>query len=103
MSVMTETASRLGLKDAELLRGRCYVDGQWIDADSGKTIDVTNPATGEKLGTVPRMGPRKPAARSRRPTAPCRRGAPRPPRSARQILRKWFDLMMANQEDLARS
>ena len=56
MSVMTETASRLGLKDAELLRGRCYVDGQWIDADSGKTIDVTNPADGSKLGTVPAAG-----------------------------------------------
>ena len=40
----------LNLKDPELLRQQCYIDGAWVDADNGATLDVTNPATGE-LGT----------------------------------------------------
>ena len=44
------------LTDMSLFRQQCYVDGQWIDADSGATIDVTNPATGEVLGTIPKLG-----------------------------------------------
>ncbi len=102
MSVMTETAARLGLKDADLLRGRCYVDGQWIDADSGKTIDVTNPADGSKLGTVPAAG----EAETRRAIEAANRAYPawraKTAKERAKILRTWFDLMMANQEDLAR-
>ncbi len=44
------------LQDQSLFRQQCYVDGAWADADSSDTIDVTNPANGEVLGTVPRMG-----------------------------------------------
>ena len=46
----------LPIKDQSLFREQCYVDGKWLDADSRKTLDVTNPATGEKLGTIPNMG-----------------------------------------------
>ncbi len=46
----------LNLKDKNLFRQQCYINGQWLDADNGESIDVTNPATGEKLGTVPNMG-----------------------------------------------
>jgi succinate-semialdehyde dehydrogenase/glutarate-semialdehyde dehydrogenase len=99
---MTETAVRLGLKDAELLRERCYVDGKWIDADSGKTIDVTNPADGSKLGTVPAAG----EAETRRAIEAANRAYPawraKTAKERAKILRAWFDLMMANQEDLAR-
>ena len=44
------------LKDSKLLRQKCYIDGEWRDAASGQAIDVVNPATQKKLGTVPRMG-----------------------------------------------
>ena len=44
------------LNDGKLFRQQCYINGAWTDADSGESIDVTNPATGEKLGTVPKMG-----------------------------------------------
>ncbi|MBF1263372.1 MAG: hypothetical protein HXM44_08400, partial [Lautropia mirabilis] len=44
------------LKDPSLLQTRCLIDGQWLDADSGKTIAVTNPATGETIAHVPDMG-----------------------------------------------
>ena len=88
------------LKDSKLFRQQCFIDGQWVDADSAETIDVTNPATGEKLGTVPKAG----AAETRRAIEaanaawPAWRAKTAKERSA--ILRKWFDLMMANQEDL---
>ena len=88
------------LKDTSLFRQQCYVDGAWVDADGGATIDVTNPATGAKIGTVPKMG----AAETRRALEaadaawPAWRAKTAKERSA--ILRKWFDLMMANQDDL---
>ena len=44
------------LKDPTLLRTQCYINGQWLDADSGRTIAVSNPATGETIGSVPDMG-----------------------------------------------
>ena len=44
------------LKDTQLFRQQAYIDGVWLDADSGQTINVNNPATGEILGTVPKMG-----------------------------------------------
>ncbi len=89
------------LKNPNLFRQQCYIDGAWVDADSGETIAVDNPATGEKLGTVPRMG----AAETRRAILAAVRALPAwramtgKERSA--ILRRWADLMMANQEDLA--
>lgn len=50
------------LKDLTLFRQQCYIDGGWLDADEGKTLTVSNPATGEPVGTVPNMG----AAETRR-------------------------------------
>jgi len=43
----------LQLKDPTLLRHQAYVNGAWVDADGGQTINVSNPATGEHIGTVP--------------------------------------------------
>ncbi len=92
----------LNLKDPALFRQQCYVDGRWIDADSGKTVAVDNPATGEILGTVPNMG----AAETRRAIEAANAAFPawraKTAKERAAILRKWFDLMMANQEDLAR-
>ncbi|HEX9767743.1 MAG TPA: NADP-dependent succinate-semialdehyde dehydrogenase [Kiloniellales bacterium] len=89
------------LKDMSLFRQQAYVDGTWIDADSGETIEVTNPATGEVLGTVPKLG----AAETRRAIEAANRAWPawraKTGKERAGILRKWYDLMMANQEDLA--
>ncbi len=92
----------LQLKDERLLRSRCYVDGTWIEADAGETIEVTNPATGAVIGTIPRLG----AAETRRAIEaanrawPAWRGLNAADRS--RILRRWAELMLENQEDLAR-
>jgi len=89
------------LKNPKLFRQQCYIDGAWVDADGGETIAVDNPATGEKLGTVPRMG----AAETRRAIFAADRALPAwramTSKERSVILRRWADLMMANQEDLA--
>ena len=89
------------LSDPKLFRQQCYIDGAWIDALNRGTIPVTNPATGETLGTVPRMGAEetRQAIEAADRALPAWRGKTAKERA--QILRKWFDLMMANQEDLA--
>ena len=94
--------SGVDLKDSRLFRQQCYIDGAWVDADDKATLEVVNPATGGPIGTVPRMG----AAETRRAIEAA--GAAWPAWRARtakersNILRRWFELMMANQEDLAR-
>ena len=89
------------LKDQKLFRQQCYINGEWVDALNRGTIPVTNPATGETLGTVPRMG----AEETRQAIEAADRALPawraKTAKERAQVLRKWFDLMMANQEDLA--
>jgi succinate-semialdehyde dehydrogenase/glutarate-semialdehyde dehydrogenase len=85
------------LQDSKLFRQKAYIDGAWVDADGGGTIAVDNPANGEKLGTVPRMG----ADETRRAIEALPAWRAKTAKERAQILRKWFDLMMANQEDLA--
>jgi succinate-semialdehyde dehydrogenase/glutarate-semialdehyde dehydrogenase len=98
---MEATAAMLTLKDPALLKQQCYLDGRWLAADGGATIDVTNPATGQKLGTIPRMG----TGETRRAIEAANRALPawraRTAKERSGILRRWFDLILANQEDLA--
>ncbi|MBV6424990.1 MAG: Glutarate-semialdehyde dehydrogenase DavD [Steroidobacteraceae bacterium] len=89
------------LKDGSLLRQQCYIDGQWSGADSQRAIDVKNPASGERIGTVPDMG----AGETRRAIEAASRALPawaaRTAKDRAVILRRWSDLMLANQDDLA--
>src|SRR3954468_23792943 len=95
------TAAPLPLKDPSLFRQQCYIDGQWLDADSGKSVAVNNPATGETLGTIPNMGTAetKRAIEAANAAWPAWRKKTAKERAV--ILRKLFNLMMENQEDLA--
>lgn len=88
------------LSDSKLFRQQCYINGNWVDAASGETIDVTNPATGEVLGTIPKMGAQetKDAIAAANAAWPAWRAKTAKERAG--ILRKWFELMMANQDDL---
>jgi succinate-semialdehyde dehydrogenase/glutarate-semialdehyde dehydrogenase len=101
---MTTTSSSIGvpLRDPALFRQSCYVDGAWIGAKTGGTIAVDNPATGETLGTVPKCG----AAETREAIAAAKRAFPawrdRTAKERAGVMRKWFELMLANQDDLAR-
>ena len=90
----------LQLKDARLFRQRCYIDGQWAEADGKQTIPVNNPATGGVIGAIPKMGTgeTRRAIEAANRALPAWRGKLAKERAA--ILRKWFELMMANQDDL---
>ncbi len=89
------------LKDTALFRQQCFIAGQWLDADSGNTLEVTNPATGEPLGTIPNMG----ADETRRAIEAANRAMPawaaKTAKERANILRRWFDLMLENADDLA--
>lgn len=89
------------LRDPELLRNRAFVGGEWCEADSGASHAVLNPATGATLATVPNMG----AAETRRAIEAARAAFPawaaRTAKERAQVLRRWYELLLANQEDLA--
>ena len=89
------------LKDPTLLTTQAYVAGEWVDAEDGKTFPVTNPARGDVICRVADMS-RKDAARAIAKADEVRRDwAARTGKERAAIMRKWFDLCMANQDDLA--
>ncbi|OHV94276.1 succinate-semialdehyde dehydrogenase [Janthinobacterium lividum] len=91
----------LQLKDPTLLRHQAYVNGAWVDADGGQTINVSNPATGEHIGTVPLMG----AAETRRAIEAANAAWPawrkKTAKERAAVLRRWHDLILENADDLA--
>ncbi len=94
---MTETLTPL----PELVRRRAWVAGEWVDADSGRTFAVTDPASGEELAQVPRLG----AAETRRALVAAERAFPgwraRTAADRARILRRWADLMLERLDELA--
>jgi succinate-semialdehyde dehydrogenase / glutarate-semialdehyde dehydrogenase len=91
----------MNLKDASLLQNNAFLAGEWQGAEDGATLDVTNPATGALIGTVPRMG----ASETRRAIAAANAAWPawraKTAKERGAILRKWHDLMLENADDLA--
>ena len=90
------------LNDSTLFRQQAFIQGKWCDAESKKTIEVTNPANAQLLGTVPKMGVNetRTAIEAANQALPAWRALTAKERAT--ILRRWFDLMMANQDDLAK-
>jgi len=90
------------LADPELLRERCFIGGSWVAADDGGVLGVKNPATGAALGSIPNMG----ASETRRAIAAAAAALPgwkaRTAKERAVLMRRWFDLMIVHQEDLAR-
>src|SRR5258706_11683521 len=102
MNAVVETRPAVPrLKDANLFRDRCFVDGAWIEADSRARIKVDNPADGSIVGTVPDCGAAEThrAVDAANAALPAWRALLAKERSA--ILRRWFDLMVAHADDLA--
>jgi len=97
----TKTETQITLKDPSLLHEQCYIDGAWIDAADGKSIDVNNPATGEIIASVPSLS----AAETRHAIEAADAAWPawrsKTAKERANIMRRWYDLMMENQEDLA--
>jgi len=87
--------------DAKLFRQQCFIAGQWVAADDGSTLPVTNPADGSTLGSVPNMG----AAETRRAIEAANAAwagwRAKTAKERAMVLRRWFELMIAHQDDLA--
>jgi succinate-semialdehyde dehydrogenase/glutarate-semialdehyde dehydrogenase len=96
------TVTGVQLADSKLFRQSCYVDGAWVNARGGATISVDNPATGDIVGTVPKFG----AAETREAIEAANRAFPawraKTAKERAAALRKWFELMIANTDDLAK-
>ena len=97
---MTKEILMLNLKDTTLFRQQCFINGNWIDADAGETITIGNPATGETLGNVPKMG----AAETRRAINAANAALPawraKTAGERAKLLRRWYELLLAHQDDL---
>ncbi len=91
----------LDLKDSTLLRHHAFIDGQWVHADGGDAFDVTNPADGAVIARVASVG----AAETRRAIEAAAGALPawkaRTAKERAAILRRWHDLILAHQDDLA--
>ncbi len=89
------------ISDQSLFKTQAYVDGQWIDADSGETLPVVNPATGETIAEIAKCG----TAETRRAIVAAESALvtwrQKTAKERAAVLRKWFTLMMEAQEDLA--
>ena len=91
----------LPLSDPQLLQSKAYINGQWCDADDGATLAVTNPATGEVIKEIAKLGANETRRAIEAAETAMAEWQRQPAKARSQILRRWFDLVMANQEDLA--
>ncbi|XRM42614.1 hypothetical protein ABZX51_005824 [Aspergillus tubingensis] len=98
---MSNSSSIIQLKDQSLLIGQNYINGEWVEAESGKRFSVTDPATGATLGSCPESDSKdtQNAIESAAAAMPAWRS--RSGRNRGRILRRWYELIMENQEDLA--
>ncbi len=100
-TLTTPTEKTISLKDPRLLRQQCYINGEWVDSDNRSRFDVTNPADGSVIGSVPNMS----AAETRRAVEAANAAWPgwraKTAKERAAILRHWNDLILANQDDLA--
>ena len=99
--MLDQTQSQLNLNNPDLLREQAFIDGQWVDADDGETFDVTNPADGSVVARVPQLGVKE----TTRAIEAAGRAWPewrdKTAKERAAILRRWFNLLMENQQDLA--
>nr|WP_279577266.1 NAD-dependent succinate-semialdehyde dehydrogenase [Pseudomonas sp. LA21] len=85
-----------------MFRQQAYLDGRWCDADDGRSLDVHDPATGERLGSVPLMGGAEAVRAIEAANAALEGWRAKTAKERAQILRRWFELLLEHEEDLAR-
>ncbi len=96
------TNLKMLLKDPSLLETRAYVAGEWIDADDGKTFPVINPARGDVIAQVADLSRAEVSRAIKAANTAMKDWAARTGKERAQVMRKWFELMMENQDDLGR-
>jgi succinate-semialdehyde dehydrogenase/glutarate-semialdehyde dehydrogenase len=90
------------LNDNKLFRQQAYIAGRWCDADDGRSLQVTDPANGELLGSVPLMGGAEAMRAIEAAEAALGEWRARTAKERAQILRRWFELLLEHEQDLAR-
>jgi len=98
---MQAKAPAPALKDPKLLRDQAYIDGAWRKADSGKSFPVTNPATGQTIAEVADLGAKETRAAIEAANAAWSGWRKKIAKERAATLRRWFDLIIQNQDDLA--
>ncbi|MGQ0578951.1 MAG: aldehyde dehydrogenase family protein, partial [Betaproteobacteria bacterium] len=101
MNIPRDAKFALPLRDSRLFRQQAYINGEWRDADSKATINVTNPADGSVIGAIPKMGAAETRCAIEAANAALPAWRAKLAKERANILRKWFELMIANTEDLA--
>ena len=101
MNAPKDAGFSIQLKDQSLFRQQCYIDGSWCDADSKVTINVVDPANGGVIGTIPKMGTAETRRAIEAADAALAAWRSKLAKERSVILRNWFELMLANQDDLA--
>ena len=96
-----EIVAGVHLRDAALFREQCYVGGDWVDADSGGSFGVTDPATGQLVGTVPAFGTAETRRAIEAANAAYAAWRAKTAKERASVLRRWYELMLEHQEDLA--
>ena len=91
----------LTLKDTGLLKSQCYINGAWVDAADGSTIAVLNPATGSHIGSVPNAGKDLTQQAIDGAAQAQTEWKARTAEDRARILRRWYELMLTHQDDLA--
>jgi len=91
----------MNLNDPALLRSHCFIDGQWVHADSGHTIDVRNPASGTLVGSVPESGASETRRAIEAAQAAFEPWRDRTAEDRSRVLRRWCELLLQHQDDLA--
>ncbi len=90
------------IQDKDLIRSQCLIDGRWVDAAGGAVIKVTDPADGRTIGSVPRLDAVQVEAAIDAAAAAWPAWRRRSAKDRAAVLRRWFEAIMAHQEDLAR-
>ncbi|UUC52559.1 NAD-dependent succinate-semialdehyde dehydrogenase [Pseudomonas citronellolis] len=90
------------LNDSKLFRQQAYIAGAWCDADDGRGVVVTDPATGEPLGQVPLMGGVETVRAIEAADAALEGWRAKTAKERAQVLRRWFELLLEHEDDLAR-
>lgn len=89
------------LSDSGLFRQQCYINGQWRDANNGETLQVTNPANNDVLGSTPKMGATETREAIEAAAEAFKSWKKTTAKQRADILRRWFELMLEHKEDLA--
>lgn len=98
---LKSTGKAWALKDPSLLKTRAYINGQWVDADSGETFPVYNPATQELIAEVASVGQAETRRAIETAAVAQKAWAAKTPMERSVILRRWNDLILEHTEDLA--